>query len=326
MPKRLTTEEYKNFLKQNHPTIILLSEYCGDKNYITVKCCVCGHEWRTKPVWIRQGKGCKNCFNLRRGDATRKTQEEFIESAKHIHCGKYQYEKVIYENDAKKVIITCPIHGDFKQTPNKHLQGQGCPKCSAIKNGLSKRIGLEEFIERAKSVHGERYEYFDNVEYINCDTKIPIKCKKHGVFMQRPYQHLTGGGCPICRSSHMEEKLEKILKEMKIEHEGQKRFKWLGKQSLDFYLPSLNIAIECQGLQHFRKIYSRRKDDTFLTKQYDIIKERDMIKKRLCEENGIQMLYVTNLPKKDSMFSDSVIYTKENLFFDFNSLCEKLSK
>ena len=76
----------------------------------------------------------------------------------------------------------------------------------------------------------------------------------------------------------------------------------------------------------FRKIYSRRKDDTFLTKQYDIIKERDMIKKSLCEENGIQMLYVTNLPKKDSMFSDSTIYTKENLFFDFNSLCEKLSK
>ena len=57
------------------------------------------------------------------------TKEEFIQRASTIHNNKYLYDKVNYVNTSTKVTITCPIHGDFKQTPNNHLQGQGCQKC-----------------------------------------------------------------------------------------------------------------------------------------------------------------------------------------------------
>ena len=59
----------------------------------------------------------------------RKTLEEFIRDAKEIHKDKYLYNNTEYINNYTKVIITCPIHGDFKQTCSDHLGGSGCPNC-----------------------------------------------------------------------------------------------------------------------------------------------------------------------------------------------------
>lgn len=59
----------------------------------------------------------------------RKTTKEFIENAKKVHGDKYNYDKVNYINNKSKVVITCPIHGDFEQRPNDHLSGYGCYKC-----------------------------------------------------------------------------------------------------------------------------------------------------------------------------------------------------
>jgi hypothetical protein len=46
-----------------------------------------------------------------------------------MHNNYYNYSKVNYINSFTKVLITCPIHGDFEQTPSSHLSGRGCPKC-----------------------------------------------------------------------------------------------------------------------------------------------------------------------------------------------------
>lgn len=61
--------------------------------------------------------------------AKRKTTKDFIEESKIIHCSKYNYDKSEYISNQTKLIITCPIHGDFKQRPLSHLQGCGCPNC-----------------------------------------------------------------------------------------------------------------------------------------------------------------------------------------------------
>lgn len=71
-----------------------------------------------------------------------------------------------------------------------------------------------------------------------------------------PNKHLSGHGCPKCRSSRLEQETEMLLKKYNIKYETQKRFNWLitekmGKMSLDFYLPIYNVAIECQGEQHY---------------------------------------------------------------------------
>ena len=125
----------------------------------------------------------------------RLTTEEFIEKAREIHGDKYNYSKVVYKSNKIKVCIICPKHGEFWQKPNDHLNGRGCPSCSGLK-----KLSLEEFIRRAKEVHGDKYDY-SKVNYINSNTKVCIICLEHGEFWQNPHDHLNGNGCPKCIST-----------------------------------------------------------------------------------------------------------------------------
>jgi hypothetical protein len=60
----------------------------------------------------------------------KKTKEQFIENSIKIHGNKYDYSKVEYVSNKHKVCVTCPLHGEFMQTPNDHIGGHGCRKCS----------------------------------------------------------------------------------------------------------------------------------------------------------------------------------------------------
>ncbi len=135
--------------------------------------------------------------------------KEFIAKAKAVHGDKYDYSKVMYINNLTKVTIGCPIHGEFEQTPAKHLLGQGCPNC-----GGRKKLTTEEFLERAKKVHGDKYDY-SKVMYINNSTKVTIDCPIHGEFEQTPTSHLSGTGCAKCsrkKKISTEEFIEKAKK------------------------------------------------------------------------------------------------------------------
>ena len=125
------------------------------------------------------------------------TTEEFIQKAKAVHGDKYDYSKVEYVNNRTKVVIICPIHGEFEQQPSNHLQGQGCPDCGREKNRASRTHSFEDFLIATKTVHGDKYDY-SKVNYINKTTKVCIICPKHGEFWQTPYKHLTGQGCEKC--------------------------------------------------------------------------------------------------------------------------------
>jgi len=121
------------------------------------------------------------------------TQEEFITKAKIIHGNKYDYSKTNYQCALKKVIIVCPKHGDFLQTPDHHIRSKsGCPVCSG-----NKKLTKEVFINRAIKIHGNKYNY-DKANYKNVNTKTIIICPMHGEFLQTPYGHLAGNNCPKC--------------------------------------------------------------------------------------------------------------------------------
>ena len=280
MPKKKTTEEFKEQLSIEHPELELLSEYKGNKEYVTVRCIKHDYIFNSKPNWLHKGCGCQKCYDERRGKTLLKSTESFIKEAKKIHGDKYNYSKVEYKGSKDKVCIICPEHGEFWQTPNKHLSGQGCPKCA------NKNVTTEEFIQKAKQVHGDIYDY-SKVEYIGFKDKVCIICPEHGEFWQTPDHHIQGEGCPYCNSSKLEFEIKKFLEKNSIKYESQKRFEWLGKQSLDFFLPDSNIAIECQGRQHFDKI-------EFFERKYSIETriKMDITKNQLCQEHGIKILYV----------------------------------
>ena len=127
----------------------------------------------------------------------RKTKDEFIKDAIEIHNDKYDYSKVEYVNNRTKVCIICPKHGEFWMKPNSHLSGQGCPKCSGVA-----KLTTEEFVERAKQIHGDKYDY-SKVNYVNARTKVCIICPEHGEFWVIPNDMLHKNvGCRKCNGNY----------------------------------------------------------------------------------------------------------------------------
>lgn len=122
----------------------------------------------------------------------RKTTEQFINDVRNLYGDKYDCSNVEYSNKNTKVCIICPEHGEFYITPNNFLNGHGCSKC----NGGVK-LTVDKFIEKAKQIHGDKYDY-SKVEYVNAHTKVCIICQEHGEFWQIPNDHLNGVGCPRC--------------------------------------------------------------------------------------------------------------------------------
>jgi len=280
-------------------------EYVNCETKVCIICPIHGEFWQT-PLLLLQGHGCQKCgVNLRNVNKKLSTNK-FISKAKKVHGDKYDYSKVEYSGANAKVCIICPKHGEFWQIAEMHLKGQGCKKCYG-----NAKMTKNDFIEKARNVHGDKYDY-SNVEYTgNNKSKVSIICPVHGEFSQRIDIHLQGKGCPKCHTSKLEISVSTLLNEFGIEYMHQvnkNTFEWLGRLTLDFYLPKYNIAIECQGIQHFKE--DKNKLSFFTEKVVNEIIERDKKKKKLCEENGLILLYYSEL---NINFPYDVINNKNNL-------------
>lgn len=146
---------------------------------------------------IKEGRGCPKCGHINGGKSRKRDTETFVKKAMEVHKNKYDYSKVVYTDCETKVCIICPVHGEFWQSPSAHLRGQGCPECAIKKNADSLRKPLDDFLNKAREIHYNKYDY-SNVQYINSDTQVTIVCPTHGAFNQTPYNHLKGQGCPVC--------------------------------------------------------------------------------------------------------------------------------
>lgn len=123
------------------------------------------------------------------------SNKEFINKANLIHNFKYDYSKTLYSNILNKIIIICPIHGEFFQKPSNHLfNKRGCSSC----NGGVK-LTQEEYVVKCKSIHKCYYNYsktiFDGVK-----SKVIIICPVHGEFSQTAEKHFYHG-CTKCSSN-----------------------------------------------------------------------------------------------------------------------------
>ena len=169
-------------------------EYVNSKTKVCIICPKHG-EFLQRPDIHLQGKGCYECGQERRALFHTKSLDQFLQEAKAVHGDKYDYSKVKYVDRQTKVVIVCPKHGEFTQTPTSHIRDAGCPKCGNDKTAL--RMTTEDFIQKAKTIHGDRYDY-SKVEYIDNKKEVCIICREHGEFWQKPKNHLSGYGCPIC--------------------------------------------------------------------------------------------------------------------------------
>ena len=321
MYRKVTTESYKEAIKKRYNGLYeLLDKYQGSFVELRFNCLKHGIFKRT-PKQMNNNVTCPLCTKEReeaRYKAMTKTTEQFIKEAMEVHKGRFIYdENTVYVNNETDIIITCPIHGQFKQKPAYHLRGGGCKKCNF------KVTSTETFIEEANKVHKGKYIYTKSI-YVDSKTPICIICPKHGEFWQIPTEHIRGYGCQKCHQSKLECTVKEFLTNNNMAFEEQTHKFGLGYQSLDFYLLDYNIAIECQGIQHFKNHPFFFKDEnSFLTAL-----ERDIHKFNKCKEQGVRILYFT---KKEWLLEDIYvnplfqgIYNKDDVFTDLNELFKQI--
>lgn len=161
--------------------------YIDNKIPVEVICQIHGSFYPIPNNHILHQSGCPKCNDVSKSLLYRKTTEQFIIDAINVHGIYYNYDKVNYLNKIKKVIIICPIHGEFKQSPGGHLAGAGCPKCqlknqTKLLNKLEKSFkDLEILWENSPSWLGrQRFDiYFSKyniaVEYNGQQHYVPVK-------------------------------------------------------------------------------------------------------------------------------------------------------
>ena len=268
--KKSTTEQFIEKAKAVHGDRYDYSkvEHVNSSTKVTIICPEHG-EFEQIPGGHLSGKGCAEC-----GGTKKSTTEQFIEKAKAVHGDRYDYSKVEYVNDSAKVTIICSTHGEFEQMPTNHLVGRGCLECSGFKKPTT-----GEFIEKAKAVHGDRYDY-SKVEYVKVSSKVTIICSVHGEFEQSPTNHLMGKGCPKCtnRVSKAEQKIIDFISENydgPIETSVSPDF-MQGKLELDIYLPEKRLAFEYNGnYYHDKKPKGYHRNKT-----------------KMCAEAGVELYHV----------------------------------
>ena len=283
-------------------------EYINNHTKVCIVCPEHGEFWQT-PNCHLNGQGCPNCCKNKQI-----TTEGFIKKAREVHGDKYDYSKVNYVNNRTKVCIICPEHGEFWQTPDRHMRGQGCFNCGVLKRAEKERLTTDMFIERAKKVHGDKYDY-SKAQYVDATIKICIICPEHGEFWQKPFDHLNGRGCYICNRNGGQ--IEEALYQYFLAKYGKAlrnaRFDWLGRQSIDIYLPEYKIGIEYQGEQHFIPFKHLGGEEGLKHRE-----EMDALKNRLCKDNGVLLLYI--VPQKYNNYK--LFYNNKNTFVDKNDICD----
>ncbi len=282
MGKRKTQDEIIQGFIEKHGNKYDYSKvlYIDSSTEVIIICPIHG-EFKKTPNKHKTGRGCTDCTKIEAIKNRTRSKEDVIAQALIVHNNFYSYENIgVYTKTKDVHIITCPIHGDFPQTFDNHLSGKGCTHCGRKRTTDTTRLSREEAIEGFRNVHGDLYNY-DKVDYISSSKDIIITCKKHGDFPQKANNHMSGAGCTKCNpmTSKTELEIYNFIKDNTTitVNQGVRNILKNGKE-LDIVIPSLNIAIEFDGLYWH--------SDKYLNTSYHLDKTKS------CNEVGYRLIHI----------------------------------
>ena len=260
MARKKTLEEFKNDVQKVHGDKYILDEvvYVDNKTKVKLLCPKHGEFWMT-PNCLLSGQNCPQCAMEELSKRMTHKKEEVVKRLKQVHGDKYVFDNIEYVNMLTKVTVVCPQHGEFKMTPAHLLEGHGCPECAKNTRSIKRANTFEEFVQEAKTIHGDKYIYNDN-NYINNRTKIVITCPIHGDFVQKPLDHIQGKGCPHC--GHSISKAEEEIYSMLVSLVGENEIvrhdtNILDGLEIDIYLPNYKFGIEYNGLHWHSEAFGK---------------------------------------------------------------------
>lgn len=247
------------------------ANYEGALKPITGVLCPDHGSFQQYAAQFRKGRGCPSCGADQRVQSRKTPSQAYFDKVAEIHGGKYDYSQTVYERMNSKIVVRCPIHGEFSISANHHYyRKQGCGLCEAeakkqrILNyrHLSAQAKInntgKDFFDKCHEAHGGKYIYPEQ-EYRGAKEKITAICPAHGEFQQAAWAHLSGKGCFECGAA--DPKWERELLEFLESHKFvvQRRARILDAKEIDLFIPDRKFGIELHGL-HWHTETTRHKD------------------------------------------------------------------
>ena len=258
-------------------------------------CSECGEKWQAELSNRTTGAGCPRCGRIKaakgRGTAAYKKSIAFLYPEL---LSEWDYEKndhlnpeTVYPGSTRKVWWICPKCNQHYQAPiGNRVQGAACPVCAGkvIVSGIN---DLESWCkENDRQYILEEWDYEKNAILPSevapfANKKLWFRCKQGHSYCST-LANRTGNlsGCPICRrkgTSFQEQACLYYIEKRYSNVVNSFHEKWLGKFELDIYLPDERAAVEYDGIE-----WHRREDKGNI----------DVIKNKLCEENGVRLIRV----------------------------------
>ena len=262
------------------------TEYKGAHSPLTWEC-EKGHQWTTFFSSIKHGNTwCPHCSN--RAKLTIDQMQELARKK----GGKCLSIK--YVNIDTKLLWQCKEGHKWESIPYLIKNGSWCPQCNVIKRSRAQRSSIEDMTALAKSRGGKCI----SKTYTNSQTPLTWECNNGHQWKAKPMNIKKGTWCPIC-SAGLGERICREHFEQLFKTDFPKSYPdWLTNENknqmeLDGLCASLKLAFEHQGGQHYYI-------DGFFIKTNEQLKRRkrdDELKKQLCNDHGIALIRVPEIPK-----------------------------
>ena len=270
--------------------------YKNNKTKVEIICPEHGSFFQKPSDHLKTVFGCPKCE--KRGP--RKNNEDVLNTLK-SKFPKFDFKNSEFNGTHKYMYFNCPKHGEVKSTVERLLKPKspGCPRCGielrVSKSAKATALTTEQFIEKAKKIHGDKYDY-SKVEYKNKKTPVEIYCKIcNEYFFQKPKNHLSGSGHKRCSSSTGEKIIREYLIKNNILFEEHKGFDNLfDKKELnyDFYLKRNNTAIEYNGQQHYLPARFGGISTEKAREKLRVQRHHDWLKRHYARKHNINLLII----------------------------------
>lgn len=295
----------------------LIYKGVDSKSYVTCLKCGTRHYWTVRSLKLGRKCSCQKTI------PNKKTNEQYLEDLESVYGDKLQYHLVLYKGAKELVTVICnTCSQEFSQEASYLLTGNGCPHCNTKEKINKLSSNTQEFIDKAKKVHGDKFDY-SLVNYVRANRNVDIICPKGHIFPQTPNNHLAGKGCRFCKYelsvSSKEQELVDYIKSLGINVIQSYRPFWLLLEGnkypseIDIYLPEYNLGIEYNGIAYHHSTLNSGisyYDNSYVEPTYHSSKYE------LCLKNNINLIHIFEFEDFNIWLKTLLEYVKEPSKFD----------
>lgn len=283
--KRNTPKQFIDKLTSVNKNIEVLGTYTTANSKVKVQCKICNYIWEPISSSLLSGNGCPKCANQ-----ITISHNDFLERIKHSKNNNIEILGE-YVDSKTSIKCRCNICGNvFYAMPYLIRNGSGCKKCASKEQGIIKRKSHQTYV---KELHNINKNIKVIGEYTTAQNHIRVQCLLcENIWEPIADSLLRGNGCSYCNTFKLETLTENYLKDHNINYDKNAKYKELigigGRQlSYDFYIPSYNLLIECQGEQHEHPVKYFGGVKKFIKQ-----KIHDTRKRKYAHDNNINLLEI----------------------------------